>query len=679
MSNNNNNNKNKFVVKLGLSSDGEAGPFRRLGFPRFIGSHKRLCEAAAELAMADSGARVVQYKLRLTFKDEDGDSCLLLNDSDIKMAVTESDKPMKVFADVLELSAVSANPPCCTSVPPEAPAQTRTVESESSTPRASSTGSTSSNNSHPPVLHQAVESIVGVLANAVVGLQQASMPDDTANSTNTARSGGAPTTVSLKSNETPEAEKEEETEETLVQEEEEERAFIHGRHTCDACLTTPIVGKRFHAVNMQDYDLCQGCYLNYSGTEITFEEAELDRDRPMQERWHRRYAKWGTAGRPHFRKHGGRGGRFGGPRGRGRFGPPHHPPHGPPHHPPHGHFPPPPHGHGPPFPPPHGMPPPFAPPREVQPEDVDAALKEAIRRSMEDVKEAETQTESKQTNTEAVQTEEPSEEHEPEITVEAEPEIVVEAKQAVVPASDKSQEGDQSQASAKSTPSKATTSTQADNSFALDAAGNGDVAGILGETMDKIAFAIQEMNVELERESSNTLDNDEDSDKESEIVVETVNEEDDEEDDKAGAVIIGGDEPNDDEISQNSWDVVEDQVAHDESLARAAQVIGSALFNSGMSESRANSQGNGSNVSVDSSVPTDLPSITSDNNAGGYIPDALLQRWAPQLSQLHEIGFQNDALSIEIMERLEAANIGSGEDSPITVTRVVNEMMRDRW
>ena len=58
-------------------------------------------------------------------------------------------------------------------------------------------------------------------------------------------------------------------------EEESPKLFIHGRHTCDGCLTTPIVGKRFHAVNLPDYDLCETCNTNYKGSEIKFEEVEL--------------------------------------------------------------------------------------------------------------------------------------------------------------------------------------------------------------------------------------------------------------------------------------------------------------------------------------------------------------------------------------------------------------------
>ena len=54
-----------------------------------------------------------------------------------------------------------------------------------------------------------------------------------------------------------------------------EKPFIHGRHTCDQCLTTPIVGKRYHAVSLPDYDLCEKCFQNYDGKEIQFAEDQL--------------------------------------------------------------------------------------------------------------------------------------------------------------------------------------------------------------------------------------------------------------------------------------------------------------------------------------------------------------------------------------------------------------------
>lgn len=67
--------------------------------------------------------------------------------------------------------------------------------------------------------------------------------------------------------------------------------FIHGRHTCDGCLSTPIYGIRYHATNKADYDICSSCHSNYTGTDITFKPMQLDRDRHLQTRWQRRRMK----------------------------------------------------------------------------------------------------------------------------------------------------------------------------------------------------------------------------------------------------------------------------------------------------------------------------------------------------------------------------------------------------
>ncbi len=67
--------------------------------------------------------------------------------------------------------------------------------------------------------------------------------------------------------------------------------FIHGRHTCDGCLSTPIFGIRYHAINLPDYDLCSGCYANYKGTGAVFKPVQLDRDRHLQSRWQRRFMR----------------------------------------------------------------------------------------------------------------------------------------------------------------------------------------------------------------------------------------------------------------------------------------------------------------------------------------------------------------------------------------------------
>jgi len=54
-----------------------------------------------------------------------------------------------------------------------------------------------------------------------------------------------------------------------------DESFIHGRHTCDKCLVTPIIGIRYHALNLPDHDLCAKCVPTHSGEDIIFEPTEL--------------------------------------------------------------------------------------------------------------------------------------------------------------------------------------------------------------------------------------------------------------------------------------------------------------------------------------------------------------------------------------------------------------------
>eukprot|EP00535_Pseudo-nitzschia_heimii_P000546 CAMPEP_0197174510 /NCGR_PEP_ID=MMETSP1423-20130617/997_1 /TAXON_ID=476441 /ORGANISM="Pseudo-nitzschia heimii, Strain UNC1101" /LENGTH=877 /DNA_ID=CAMNT_0042623451 /DNA_START=94 /DNA_END=2727 /DNA_ORIENTATION=- len=77
-----------------------------------------------------------------------------------------------------------------------------------------------------------------------------------------------------------------ESEETTV-----DVPFIHGRHTCDGCLKTPIIGKRYHSTNLKDYDLCEKCYDNYKGSAIKYEAVELNRDLALQNFWRERHEK----------------------------------------------------------------------------------------------------------------------------------------------------------------------------------------------------------------------------------------------------------------------------------------------------------------------------------------------------------------------------------------------------
>lgn len=90
--------------------------------------------------------------------------------------------------------------------------------------------------------------------------------------------------------------------------------FIHARHTCDGCSRTPIIGTRYRATKIPDFDLCAKCYKKYEGEDLDFKPEVLgtfdlyqcslitflhysltnsnhfslqssDRDRNMQQRW----------------------------------------------------------------------------------------------------------------------------------------------------------------------------------------------------------------------------------------------------------------------------------------------------------------------------------------------------------------------------------------------------------
>jgi len=238
-------------------------------------------------------------------------------------------------------------------------------------------------------------------------------------------------------------------------------------------------------------------------------------------------------------------------------------------------------------------------------------------------------------------------------------------------------------------------------SFSSDAAGSGDVAVSLGETLDKCALAIDAMVLELERTGSGSTHSsfvgvsnagDEESSEEAE---ETEGDAGGEEitaeaEVTGGATIVESADGADPEDTSNiedtqvdggeDWQVVNEdqQTSSDEDIAGAAQMIGSALFNSDMRSSHemmstltAGSSRAGDEASFASSVPTDLPSVSS-------LSRAQLDRWALQLSQLHDMGIDNDAKCVDILEMLSAANIGCGnDDEEVSVQKVLDEMWKN--
>lgn len=245
----------------------------------------------------------------------------------------------------------------------------------------------------------------------------------------------------------------------------------------------------------------------------------------------------------------------------------------------------------------------------------------------------------------------------------------------------------------KSQASDPTTKGSRESSFSSDAAGNGEIADMLGETLDKCAEAIDAMVSELDRTS---LDAASAASAGSSYVgvrdeaEENVAEEEDsipEETEAAdGATILESVEADRNEAddvaeerSEDEWQVVTEkhQINSDEDLARAAQMIGSALFNSDMRSSgemmstltgsAVESDGLSNASSALTSAPTVTTQITSDQR----------QRWGHQLTQLRTLGIDDEARCVEILERLTAANIGVGnDDEEVSVTAVVNALWK---
>lgn len=130
---------------------------------------------------------------------------------------------------------------------------------------------TSTSSASPPIhIQDVLESFVGVLSTAVNHLQEGL----SAKSSKNPMPSVARAAASTEENEAKEeqaAKKPEEKESATKKveedskvpaagkkpaaepssEDEEERLFIHGRHTCDSCLSTPIIGTRYHATNVR--------------------------------------------------------------------------------------------------------------------------------------------------------------------------------------------------------------------------------------------------------------------------------------------------------------------------------------------------------------------------------------------------------------------------------------------
>jgi len=187
-----------------------------------------------------------------------------------------------------------------------------------------------------------------------------------------------------------------------------------------------------------------------------------------------------------------------------------------------------------------------------------------------------------------------------------------------------------------------------DDSFASDAVGNGDVAEEMGKTLDMVAGVISEMLSESDFP-------------EKPIEIGKVTDDDSEQ----GDLIVN---PNHDVETadgddESDWSVVKSiQSTESKQIGKATEMLGSALFNSDMKNSAeenvSNSAASDSAFSVPSSIPTELGTVNS-------------RRWAQEIEKLRELGFDNEANCIEVLER-----IGSDSNTIATnVDKAVDELL----
>lgn len=241
-------------------------------------------------------------------------------------------------------------------------------------------------------------------------------------------------------------------------------------------------------------------------------------------------------------------------------------------------------------------------------------------------------------------------------------------------------EEEEDQKPAAVTVTRETSNNSKNESFHSEALGSGDVAEAVGQTLDLVANMISDMLYEAEKPAMMKPTPKKQSETESEADADLAKE--GSSDASPGAVILEQIPSSakesakfDDASEENEWHVVGEDVEGglldgDEEIARAAEMLGSALFNSDMKGSTAESHGNVSNLSDSFSVPSTVASIS--------VGPTQRARWSVQLSKLRELGFDDESQCVEILERLQAANIGVESEDDVSVTQVVNIILEQK-
>jgi hypothetical protein len=408
-------------------------------------------------------------------------------------------------------------------------------------------------------------------------------------------------------------------------------AFIHGRHTCDGCFTTPIIGIRYHAVNLPDYDLCQNCVQNYKGSDIVFQPEQLERDIPLQERWRQRFTVSTSRKKDMCRSYG-----TTTPCHRSTL-----------------------HAH-------HRM---QGTNNDLnnKREDIrnmshnvaanvlgaaikgvrrvgheimeDAAFKEAVRRSLlisQPLSKEEKETEPL---------------HQDKVVKNTSPNSNIVEVESV------------SEESMDETEDKNVMNPSMEKVVVESPIQSLTTENILMEPLDELI--LNEETVPIPSNVDETADDNAGSEKDVEDHDHTNLYE------TSATIILHGQDTADemslphspDTVEKGEWQVLDkngEDITQKE-FARAAQMLGSALYHSAQNES---------NMSSLTSVPT----IESCNT---NISPVVLATWRDELDMLRELGFSNDGRNVEVLERLQAANIGCERDEKVSVERAANILLNE--
>ena len=294
-----------------FSSYTDGSQIRRVRLPRIVNgqgevSYDELVGLAVSFVIPENPRSASDFVVKLTYQDVDDDTVVVGSSEELIDAIDQ-------FSGQHVLRMTAEVKPCVRASSPQQPSSRAPAPSQRPTSDAeghsnSSPGTAKRSTQPTPVLQHVVESVVNIILNAAVSINGRQGDPPAASSTPVyytpegviAETGTTtPTVINTLDAGVAEAPKSEPKGLVALEDKlkkapcaakpqaapnakpkaeekpEEEHPFIHGRHTCDGCLTTPIIGKRYHASNMSDYDLCENCFLNYKGSEIQYEPAEL--------------------------------------------------------------------------------------------------------------------------------------------------------------------------------------------------------------------------------------------------------------------------------------------------------------------------------------------------------------------------------------------------------------------